>query len=113
MEKIYIAPINLILPDLTNPIQPDLLFISTDKLDIIKENFIEGVPDLIVEVLSPANPGHDRHTKFRVYAEAGVQEYWIVDPDAGAINVNVLRGQAYALAGKFNQTPVGSFRGIA
>ena len=67
----------------------------------MKEKFIEGVPDLIVEVLSPSNPEHDRNTKFRAYALARVREYWIVDPEARTIEVNVLRGQAYAPLGSF------------
>ena len=96
--EVLISPIDLILPDLTDPVQPDLLFISQEKLDIVKENFIEGVPELIVEVLSPGNPEHDRRTKFRVYAAAGVKEYWLIDPDARTTEVYVLRGEAYALA---------------
>jgi len=56
---------------------------------------------LIVEVLSPSNPGHDRITKFQVYARAGVREYWLIDPDAHTIEINVLRGQAYAPLGTF------------
>lgn len=95
------APIDLILPDLASPVQPDLLFIAQDRLDIIKEKFIEGIPDLIVEILSPGNPALDRRTKFRVYAQAGVREYWIIDPDTCTIEINVLRGQAYAPLGTF------------
>jgi len=48
--------------------------------------------------------GHDRKTKFGVYARAGVREYWIVDPVARTIDVNVLRGQAYALVPAFGVT---------
>ncbi len=99
--KVFFSPIDLILPDLATPVQPDLLFIPNERLDIVQENFIEGVPDLIVEVLSPSNPSHDRNTKFKIYARAGVQEYWIIDPDARTVEINVLRGQAYASAGVF------------
>ena len=99
--EVFFAPIDVNLPDLTSPVQPDLLFIAADQLDIIKEDFIEGVPDLMVEVLSPSNPAHDRLTKFQVYARAGVREYWLIDPDARVIEINVLRGQAYASLGVF------------
>ena len=73
----------------------------SNVLQMVKDNLIEGVPDLIVEVLSPGNPGHDRQTKFQLYARAGVREYWLVDPDARVIEINVLRGQAYAPTGRF------------
>ncbi len=104
LGEILISPIDLNLPDLANPVQPDLLFIRNENLDIIKEKFIEGVPDLIVEVLSPGNPDLDRRTKFQVYAAAGVREYWLLDPEVETVEVYVLRGQAYALAGNFSGT---------
>jgi Uma2 family endonuclease len=99
--EVLISPIDVILPDLANPVQPDLVFIANDRLHIVKEDFIEGIPDLIVEVLSPGNPAHDRRIKFRVYAQAGVREYWIIDPDARTVEINLLRGEAYASAGSF------------
>jgi Uma2 family endonuclease len=48
---------------------------------------------------APGNLAHDRRTKFRIYALAGVREYWLIDPDASTVEINVLRGQAYASAG--------------
>jgi Uma2 family endonuclease len=101
--KILVSPIDVILPDLANPVQPDLVFISKEQSHIVKEQFIEGVPDLIVEVLSPGNPAHDRRIKFRIYAQAGVPEYWIIDPEAGTVEINLLRGEAYAVAGSFGR----------
>ena len=70
-----------ILPDLASPVQSDILFISQERLDIIQEKFIEGVPELMIEVLSPSNAHHDLRLKYDLYAEAAVQEYWIVGPD--------------------------------
>ena len=101
LGELYHAPIDLNLPDLTSPVQPDILFISTENLDIVKEKTIEGVPDLIIEVLSPGSIRYDRQTKFQIYAKAGVREYWIVDPYPCAIDVFVLRGQAYVPLGSF------------
>jgi Uma2 family endonuclease len=97
----FFAPIDVKLPNLATPVQPDLLFIANEQLSIVKEKFIEGVPDLVVEVISPTSATHDRTTKFSIYAMAGVREYWIVDPDARTIEINVLRGQAYAPLGNF------------
>lgn len=54
-----------------------------------------------VEVLLPSNWWVDRREKVVLYAETGVQEYWIVDPDASIIEVFVLREGTYALLGKW------------
>lgn len=63
---------------------------TTGRLDIIKENFVEGAPDLVVDVLSPSSLEKDRQLKRKLYARNGVQEYWIVDPDAKTIEVLTL-----------------------
>ena len=47
--------------------------------DIVEENFINGVPDLVVEILSKSTAGQDRNKKFQKYEQYGVKEYWIVD----------------------------------
>lgn len=99
--EVLTAPVDVILPGLASPVQPDLLFIGNDRLDTVKNDTIEGAPDLIVEVLSPSDPMYDRRTKFQLYARAGVREYWIVDLEAREISINVLRGQAYALLRSF------------
>lgn len=60
-------------------VQPDLIYISAERLGIIQD-WIRGVPDLLVEVLSPGTVRNDRGEKLRLYAESGVREYWIIDP---------------------------------
>lgn len=96
------SPVDVILPGgLGTPVQPDILFVSKSNLDIIKETHIEGVPDLVVEVLSPSNWVDDRRTKFTVYAEAGVAEYWIVDPKTATVEVYRLVDERYELIEKY------------
>ncbi len=101
LGRVYISPIDVVMPPFATPVQPDMLFISQDRLNIVAETRIEGIPDLVVEVLSPGNIAHDMETKFKAYADAGVKEYWIVDADNCTIQVNVLRGRAYAPLGHF------------
>ncbi|HEY0512240.1 MAG TPA: Uma2 family endonuclease [Thermoanaerobaculia bacterium] len=97
-----LAPLDVLLPgDLASPVQPDVVFISREKTAIIRESFVEGAPDLVLEVLSPSNWLTDRREKFQLYAEAGVREYWVADPKARTIEVFVLRNGAYELLGKF------------
>ena len=73
------------------------LFSTTDN----KEEFIEGPPDLTIEVLSPSNWLDDRRTKFRLYAQARVREYWIIDLERRTIEVFALRGHSFALLNRY------------
>ncbi len=68
---------------------PDVLIIC-DK-DKIKPNFIEGAPDLVVEVLSASTAARDKGIKKDAYEKAGVKEYWIVEPLSKSIEVYHLR----------------------
>lgn len=82
-------------------VQPDLLFIREDRRAIIRSNHVEGAPDLVVEAISPKRESIDRDRKFRKYAEAGVGEYWIVDPPTKTIDVWVRRGESLVLLNTF------------
>ncbi len=73
------APIGLFMPG-CEPVQPDLVVVRMSDLDIIHDRRINGVPALIVEVLSPSNADQDTKVKRGAYARAGVPEYWIVRP---------------------------------
>ena len=95
------APCGVRLPGQPVPVQPDILFVHADRRHIIGEEYVEGTPDLVVEILSPSSWLYDRKEKFLAYQAAGVQEYWIVDPRACTIEVFTLEGQTYALQGKF------------
>lgn len=102
LGEILFAPIDVLLPArLATPVQPDIIFIASSRLDIVKDQHVEGPPDLIVEVLSPTNWLDDRRTKYQVYAESGVREYWIVDPTTRLLEVFVLERGEYRLLGKF------------
>ena len=72
-----------------NVFVPDVLIIC-DK-NKIKANWIDGAPDLVVEVLSPSTTINDRGIKKDVYERSGVKEYWIVDPSAKSIEVHYLK----------------------
>jgi Uma2 family endonuclease len=73
------APIGLFMPG-CDPVQPDLLVIRTEDLDMIQTDGIEGIPALLVEILSPSNRNYDLITKRAAYAGANVPEYWVFRP---------------------------------
>ena len=99
LGEVIVALCGVRLPGHPVPVQPDILFVAAARLDIVGEDYVEGAPDLVVEVLSPSNWLYDRREKFQVYLAAGVPEYWIVDPRAGTIEVFWREGSEYVLQG--------------
>lgn len=96
------APVDLILPNgLSAPVQPDLVYSTRGWQEQMASQFLEGVPDLVLEVLSPSTRRYDRQTKLEVYAAAGVQEYWLADPMKRTFEVLVLRNGSYEVLGLF------------
>ncbi|SDX75385.1 Uma2 family endonuclease [Hymenobacter psychrophilus] len=95
-------------------VQPDLCVICDPaKLD---EFGCVGAPDWIIEILSPGNVAHDSKTKFDLYEENGVGEYWMVDPGLKNVMVYVLESEQYQLRGEFYQPgpiPVATLPGTA
>lgn len=75
----FIAPIGLLMPG-CDPVQPDFLLVRHDHAAIIANRRIRGVPDLIVEVVSPGSVEQDTVIKREAYARAGVPELWLVRP---------------------------------
>jgi Uma2 family endonuclease len=81
-----------------NDYEPDICFFSKSKADeFTQEQWQFPTPDFIVEVLSPSTEDIDRTIKFEDYAEHGVKEYWIIDPDPETIEQYVLAGDVYKL----------------
>ena len=61
--------------------EPDLLFVAQEHLVRLRHNFLDGPADLVIEILSPESAGRDRGEKFFEYAQGGVPEYWLIDPE--------------------------------
>jgi Uma2 family endonuclease len=89
--EILLGPLDILLPDgISEPVQPDLVFIRAgEEPGKWAQNF-QGVPDLVVEVLSPDTRQYDLGTKLGAYLEAGVPEVWFADPVAATIRVHGL-----------------------
>ncbi len=95
LGEVFFAPIDVVLSE-TNVYQPDIIFISRERKEIITEKNISGAPDLVIEILSPSTAYYDLFDKKEQYEKFGVKEYWIVDPMRQWIEVYQLKG------GKFN-----------
>lgn len=105
MGKVFHAPIDVALADDTI-VQPDILFIRTAKLYIIGERYIEGPPDLIIEILSPSTRRRDIRTKSALYAQFNVPHYWIVDPDLDCVELFQLQEQRYVSTHTFTKPDI-------
>lgn len=79
------APFLMRLPTRPSGREPDLLFVRKEHLDRLRDNYLDGPADLVVEIVSPDSIGRDRGEKFVEYEAAGVAEYWLVDPDRGQV----------------------------
>lgn len=86
------SPLDVYLGD-ENALQPDIVFISKQRQDIIENDGIHGAPDMVIEILSPSTAYYDIRKKFRIYEKAGVKEYWIVDPEMKSVELFSLTEQ--------------------
>lgn len=75
----FTAPHGVLMPH-CEPVQPDFFIVLKEHADIIRDRRIYGVPDLIVEVISPGSSAYDEGVKLEAYAQAGVPEYAVIDP---------------------------------
>lgn len=78
LGEIFTAPMDVVF----NPIdtfQPDIFFLSNERLSLIGDKKIEGAPDLVVEILSPSNNPKEMGYKKVIYEMSNVKEYWIIN----------------------------------
>jgi len=84
--ELFHAPLDIVFSRY-DVVEPDLLYISNERREIITAKNIQGSPDLLVEILSGSNRKYDEVTKRALYERTGVGEYWIVDPDHDKVRV--------------------------
>ena len=88
-------------------VQPDVLFVSTERLSIIRDQ-VWGAPDLVAEVLSHSTEGHDRGQKLEWYRQYGVRECWLVDLWADGVTVIDFTGPVPEERGAHGSEPIRS-----
>ena len=102
LGKVYAAPVDVVFSqEPPQVVEPDLVFVATEHLSLITEKNLQGVPDLLVEILSPTTSLRDRREKLALYERFGVPEYWIVNPERTTVQVIRLSGGGYAEALEF------------
>lgn len=93
-------PVDLILSD-RDVLQPDLVLVRRDRLDILSKKGITGIPDLVIEILSPSTLKRDKLDKLKTYARFELPEYWVVEPEQGVLEQYVLNERKYELCNLF------------
>jgi len=87
LGRVYYAPLDVVLTDF-DCVEPDLLYVSREReRRQMTEKYLEGAPDLVVEILSPSTKQVDQGVKHRLYERFLVKEYWIVDPEKETVKV--------------------------
>jgi Uma2 family endonuclease len=102
LAQIFNAPCDVIFEP-TSVVQPDLVIVGTARARIITARAIEGVPDVLVEILSPGGSDRDEHLKRRLYERHGVPEYWVVEPEHGFVTIWRLEGGSYGLRARLDR----------
>ena len=105
LGDLFTAPIDVYLSE-TNLVQPDLLYVSTARANIITETNIPGAPDLVIEVASPRTQEYDLTVKRELYERFGVLEYWVAFPRAPAVAALRLANGRFVDAGHYTRQDI-------
>lgn len=98
LGEVIISPFDMVVAP-RRSFQPDVLFVSKAKMHLIQK-VLRGPADLVVEVISESGRQRDRIDKRDLYAQHGIPEYWVVDPEARSVDVLTLDHGEYRLANR-------------
>jgi len=86
LGRAFAAPFDVVFSNF-DVVEPDLLFISNARLDVLTTKNVQGAPNLVVEIGSPSTRRRDEIIKRKLYERFDVEEYWIIDPEIETIAV--------------------------
>jgi Uma2 family endonuclease len=86
LGKVFMAPVDVLFSQF-DVVEPDVLYVSKTNAPRLRERYVEGAPDLAIEVLSPSSARIDKVRKLRLYERHGVREYWLADPATDTLEV--------------------------
>jgi Uma2 family endonuclease len=86
LGRAFFAPVDVIFTR-WDVVEPDLLVIAGDQLDILTTKNVQGAPAIVVEILSPGTRKVDEQIKRRLFDRGGVREYWLIDPELDTVKV--------------------------
>jgi len=86
LGKVFMAPVDVLLSQF-DVVEPDVLYVSQTNAPRLRERYVEGAPDLAIEVLSPSSVRIDKVRKLGLFERYGVPEYWLADPVEDTLEV--------------------------
>lgn len=89
--KVFAAPMDVILEPKKHVVQPDIIYVSNERKEILQK-WINGAPDLVCEIVS-LDYNKDIKSKYDLYAQFGILEYWIIEPQSNQVRVYVLNSE--------------------
>ncbi|MDN3512998.1 MAG: Uma2 family endonuclease [Candidatus Brocadia sp.] len=98
LGTVLYAPFDVVLSE-TDVVQPDIIFLSKERMDLMTEKNLRGAPDLAIEILSSTTKERDKLVKKRLYGDYGVKEFWIVDPDKETVEIMVWKETGFGTFG--------------
>ena len=102
LGRVYHAPFDVVLSDM-DVVQPDLIFVSNERADILTPANIQGAPDLVVEILSPSTAARDKTFKRSLYARHGITEYWMVNLTEKTITILRLGERGFEVVNTYGE----------
>ena len=84
--EVYTAPFDTVFTP-WDVVEPDLLVVTAEQLNILTDANVQGAPALVVEILSPGTKQRDLGVKKDLFGRGGVREYWIIDPDTNTVSI--------------------------
>lgn len=103
LGEVFYAPVDVVL-SMTDVVQPDIVFISSKRLNIITKKNIVEAPDLVVEILSEHTESIDRKKKKALYELHGVKEYRIADPHTRTLEIFTLEATGFEQYSRFSDS---------
>jgi Uma2 family endonuclease len=102
MGQVYLSPIDVVLRE-DIVLQPDLVIVLKENYSILQDSGIIGIPDIVIEIISPSSVERDIVHKKKIYEECKVKEYWIVFPREKIIEIFTLKeNQHYEIYNVFS-----------
>jgi Uma2 family endonuclease len=101
LGEVFYAPFLMRLASRPSGREPDLLFVASTHADRVRDTYLDGPADLVVEIVSPESEVRDRREKFLEYETAGIPEYWLLDVPRRTAHFYVL-----GVDGRYHEAPV-------
>jgi len=94
LGEVFYSPIDVFLDDYNVP-QPDLVFVSDARKEIISDDGILGIPDMVIEIISPSSFKRDRVDKMKLYKKHQIPEFWLIDPNNTSVEIYTFQENDY------------------